>query len=136
MRNILLAFLAGSLITATAVIFADTRTGWMFIAGVICCLILQTALLCSVAHARVLARFLDGVCDSMESVKTIRPASRNPRATPVLTETASDPRITDLTSALVNCGMGRTKAAAIAQQAAEAGGSFEDMFRRATARPN
>ena len=66
MTRILISLLVGSLFTAGAVIAADTATGVMFVAGAICLLILQAAILCSARRARAVAHFILGVCDTME----------------------------------------------------------------------
>ena len=66
MTRILISLLVGSLFTAGAVIAADTATGVMFVAGAICLLILQAAILCSARRARAVAHFILGVCDTLE----------------------------------------------------------------------
>jgi hypothetical protein len=141
MRRILLAFLFGSLLTAAAVIAADYRMGVMFMFGGFCCFLAQAATLSSLARARAVAHFLEAVCDSMACRSSSLPASPNASHEAVLKPVASaaapeSPDIADLTSALVNLGMRKAKAETVAHQAVQAGGSFEDMFRRATARVN
>jgi hypothetical protein len=130
MTRILFSILAGSLATAAAVIAADTKTGVMFLAGGICLLILQAALLSDSRRARSLARFIEGVCDSMENLRPRSPRSPVRRDGPVsgLTTEAED-----LKSALVNLGMNPRKAHIASAQAARNGGTLSEMIRRATA---
>ena len=127
MTRILIAFLAGSLLTCAGAIAADYRTGIMFIAGGILLLVFQVAGLASLSRARAFARFIDGVCDSLEQGGKSRPSPPQPLRQP------DQQAVSDLTSALVNMGMvSKKKAAAIATQAAAAGGTLPEMIIRAT----
>lgn len=127
MSKIAFAFLAGSLLTCAGIITADYRTGVMFIAGGVCLLIAQLALISNVKRAQRFARFLLAVCDSYRKPLD-QPLSRTASAALV-----PDPRIEDLTSALRNFGMPKGKAAQVAADAAKAGGTFAEMISRATA---
>ena len=124
MTRILSGFLAGSLLSAAGVILADSRAGVMFIAGGIAMLFIQAALIASVSRARVLARFITAVCDSLTQKSTTRHAAPEPQDSQV---------VADLASALINFGMKRSKAAIVAREAAAAGGTLPQMIQRATA---
>jgi hypothetical protein len=127
MTRILIAFLVGSLLTCAGAIAADYRTGIMFIAGGILLLVFQIALLASLSRARAFARFIDGVCDSIEQGEQTRPGAPAPQQQPNIQV------VEDLASALMNMGMkGRKRAVEIATQAAAAGGTLPEMIIRAT----
>ena len=130
MRSILFSFLAGSLITCAAVVAADYVMGVMFMAGILLVIVAQGAYVSKTANARAVARFLVAVAESLESARESAPRARATAKTPTSQEAA------DLESALRNLGMARTKAALVAQKAAQDGGTLEDMIRRATARVN
>ena len=127
MTRILIAFLAGSLLTCAGAIAADYRTGIMFIAGGILLLVFQVAGLASLSRARAFARFIDGVCDSIEQGGNARPGAPEPQQQPNMQV------VVDLTSALMNMGMkSRKRAIEIATQSAAAGGTLPEMIMRAT----
>lgn len=134
MTRILLAFLSGSLLTCFAAIAADYRLGVMFLAGIVVAALALTAGLASTRRARAVARFLIGVCDSIEQQRKRRPVSES---APLPEGARPDPKtVADLSSALQNFGMKKKQAATVAAQSVSAGGSFEEMVRRATSRPN
>jgi hypothetical protein len=127
MTRILIAFLAGSLLTCAGAIAADYRTGIMFIAGGILLLVFQVALLASLSRARAFARFIVGVCDSLEQGRKSRPGAPEAHQQP------NTQVVEDLTSALMNMGMkSRKHAIDIATQSAAAGGTLPEMIMRAT----
>jgi hypothetical protein len=140
MTRFCIAFLAGSLLTAAGVILADSRTGVMFIAGGICCLILQAALIGSVSRARALSRFISVMCDGLDTpgVRTRYSASKREVEAHALSAHAGPDRASrqdQIAAALRTFGMNRKKAGVVASEAVEGGGTFPEMIRRATGAP-
>ena len=76
MTRVLVSFLLGSLVTAGAVIAADSKTWVLFAAGAASLFVLQLALLASVRRARGFARFLSRLCDFTTKRRSTRQASR------------------------------------------------------------
>lgn len=132
--KIALSFALGTAVTAGAGFLADSRIGIMFLAGVMFAAVLLAAGLASVSRARAVARFIDGVCDSLESSRKSRRAAPEPQSAPLPGGARADQHvISDLQSALQNFGMNRKKAEAAAIAAASEGGTLPEMIRRATA---
>lgn len=130
MTRYLLSFLAGTLVTTGAVMYADGRAAFMFVVGVGTVLVAIAAALSSGERAAALGRFL--IRAAGESSKT-RPTG--PQAKPVATKAQpvsnDTPLARDVQSALQNFGMPKLKAGALAAEVTKDGGSFDTAFRDA-----
>lgn len=133
MTRYLLSFLAGTVVTTGAVVYADGRAAFMFVIGVMTVVLAIAAVLSSAGRTVRIARFMlraAGV-PAAQSRIAVAPAPAAVRRAAAPVDGIPSKAVADCQSALMNFGARKAEALAIAQAAVAAGGTEPEILQRA-----